>query len=268
MIKILDLKFLGYNDTIAAFLVETSEGPILFETGPYSTFEQLKKELARHNYAPADIKQVFLTHIHLDHAGAAWAFAELGAQVHVHPFGLAHLVDPSRLMESAKRIYKEDMDRLWSDMKAIPKEQLSTPKHGASFQVGEQTITAWYTPGHAVHHIAWQVGDELIAGDVGGVSIGGAIVVPPCPPPDINVEDWQASIELIKGLDLKTIYLTHYGAVTDISNHLNALEKILLDWANWIKPYWEAGKHPSEVTPLFQAYVKQQLMAAGIKGEG
>ena len=268
MIKVLDLKFLGHDDTIAAFLVETDAGPVLLETGPYSTFPQLKSELEKHGYQAEDIKHVLLTHIHLDHAGAAWQFAAYGATVHVHPFGYAHLAEPSRLMESARKIYKDEMDRLWGDMKSIPKERLKTVKHGASLQVGNVTFTGWFTPGHASHHIAWQVGDELITGDVAGVSINGGIVVPPCPPPDINIEHWQESIQLIRGLDVSALYLTHYGKVEKVTKHLDDLENILMDWANWIKPYWEAGKHPSEVTPLFQAYTAQQLMAAGIEGKG
>ena len=268
MIKVLDLKFLGHQDTIAAFLVETNAGPVLLETGPYSTFPQLKSELGKHGYQPEDIQHVLLTHIHLDHAGAAWQFADYGATVHVHPFGYAHLAEPSRLMESARKIYKDEMDRLWGDMKSIPQERLKTAKHGESLEIGEVSFKAWFTPGHASHHIAWQINDELITGDVAGVRINGGIVVPPCPPPDINIEHWQASIQLIRELGVKSLYLTHYGKIENVENHLDALENILMDWANWIKPYWEAGKHPSEVTPLFQAYTAQQLIAAGIEGEG
>ncbi|HKK80460.1 MAG TPA: MBL fold metallo-hydrolase, partial [Phaeodactylibacter sp.] len=108
MIKTLDLKFLGKPDTIASFLVETSEGPILFETGPYSTFDNLKAEVERHGHQLADIKHVFVTHIHLDHAGAAWALAELGADIYLHPVGQGHMHDPSKLVASATRIYGDD----------------------------------------------------------------------------------------------------------------------------------------------------------------
>ncbi len=268
MIKTLDLKFLGHDDTIASFLVETEAGPVLLETGPYSTFPQLKSELSKHGYQPEDIKHVMLTHIHLDHAGAAWALAKTGSTVYLHPFGYSHMADPSRLLESARRIYKDDMDRLWGDLKAIDKDRLKTVKHEEEITIGGVSFKAWFTPGHAVHHIAWQIEDALIAGDIAGVSIGGAMVVPPCPPPDINIEHWMESIRLIRGLDIKSLYLTHYGKVADIPSHLDELEFILKDWANWIKPYWEAGKHHSEVTPLFEAYVQQQLRSAGIKGEG
>ena len=113
MVYTLDLKFLGYPQSIAAYLVETSDGPILIETGPHSTYEVLKSEVNRCGYNIDEINHVFLSHIHLDHAGAAWAVASQGAKVYLHPFGRAHLLNPEKLMESAKRIYQEDMDRLW-----------------------------------------------------------------------------------------------------------------------------------------------------------
>lgn len=269
MIKTLDLKFLGKPDTIASFLVETSEGPILFETGPYSTFSHLKAEVERHGHQLTDIKHVFVTHIHLDHAGAAWALAELGADIYLHPVGQGHMHDPSKLVASATRIYGDDMERLWSSMKGIPNEQLKPVQHGNTITIGDTAVKAWHTPGHAVHHIAWQVGDHLIAGDVAGVKIDGGPVVPPCPPPDINVEHWQESIRLLRSLKLDTIHLTHYGGIParDIPNHLDMLEQRLLSCAEWMRPQYEQGNDPKEITPVFQAHVQKQLKEAGVEGE-
>ncbi|MEQ8704684.1 MAG: MBL fold metallo-hydrolase [Phaeodactylibacter sp.] len=266
MIKVIDLHFLDKSDTIAAFLAETSAGPILFETGPYSTFEHLKSGLARHGYKPGDIDHVFLTHIHLDHAGAAWAMAEAGATVYLHPFGKAHMHDPSKLVASATRIYGDDMDRLWGAMKGIPESRLKTIGHEEDIKVGGTTIKAWHTPGHAVHHIAWQIDGVLIAGDVAGVKIGDAPVVPPCPPPDINVEDWQRSIKLIRELPLQEIYLTHYGRIAgaDVPVHLDELESELLAWAEWMKPHYEKGSDPKALTPKFMAWVQSRLSEKGV----
>ncbi|KGE86151.1 MULTISPECIES: MBL fold metallo-hydrolase [Phaeodactylibacter] len=266
MIKVLDLHFLDKSDTIAAFLAETSAGPILFETGPYSTFSHLKAGLAAQGYQPEDIAHVFITHIHLDHAGAAWAMAEAGATIYLHPFGQAHMHDPSKLVASATRIYGDDMERLWSTMKGIPAAQLKTVDHEDTIKIGDTEITAWHTPGHAVHHIAWQVGSALIAGDVAGVKIGDAPVVPPCPPPDINVEDWQASLNLIRQLPLQAIYLTHYGRIAgaNIPVHLDELEQELLAWAEWMKPHFEAGSDPKSITPEFMAWVQDRLTEKGV----
>lgn len=267
MIHTLDLKFLGEEKTIAAYLVETYDGPVLFETGPYSCFAQLEKEIGRVGYSKHDIQHVFLTHIHLDHAGAAWAFAELGAKIHVHPLGVRHLSAPERLMESARRIYKDKMDELWGDMNPIPMENIIPADHESVVMVANEKITAWHSPGHAIHHIAWQVKEELITGDVAGVKIGDGIVVPPCPPPDINLEDWMESIALMRKINPTALYLSHFGKITDVTIHLDALEKVLNDWANWMKPHWEAGADPVAITPLFQAYTHQQLLEAGIPKE-
>lgn len=263
-IKIIDLKFFDQSDVIAAFLVETSEGPVLIESGPYSTFPSLKKGLAKHGYEPEDIKHVFLTHIHLDHAGAAWWFAQHGAKIYVHSRGYKHMHDPSRLMESATRIYGSMMDTLWGQMKAIPAELLISVEHEESITIGDCTFQSWHTPGHAVHHIAWQLGENLFSGDVGGVKINGGPVVPPCPPPDIQVEDWKSSIAIIKGLDIKNMYLTHYGLVENVNEHLEELESRLVKWAEWMLPHFKNDTPQKDITPLFQEMTKAELIENGV----
>lgn len=267
MIHTLDLRFLDLPDTIAAFLVETSAGPVLIETGPYSTFVSLEKAVKAKGYALGDIRHVFITHIHLDHAGASWAMAELGATIYLHPFGKGHMNDPSKLLASATRIYGEEgMERLWSTVKPIPADQLRTVEHQEVITIGDTPIKAWHTPGHAVHHIAWQIGEELFSGDVAGVKIEGGPVMPPCPPPDINIEHWQESLRLLRSLHLSKIYLTHFGLVPAerIHPHLDELEAGLLRWASWMRPHYEQGKSAEEITPLFQAFVKKELAAAGV----
>ncbi len=171
---------------------------------------------------------------------------------------------PEKLMESARRIYRDDMDRLWGEMRKIPMEKLKATKHKVEIQSGDTIIKAWHTPGHAVHHIAWQIGEVLFTGDVAGVRINQQMPVPPCPPPDINIEDWKNSIQLIKDLEVKQLYLTHFGLVEDIEPHLNQLEVYLDDWANWMKPRFENEEDPKEITPIFQEYVRNQLLENGV----
>ena len=268
MVHVIDLHFCGTQQTIGAFLVESQEGPILVETGPYSTFPQLERSINDLGYQIGDIKHVLLSHIHLDHAGAAWALAKAGAKVYVHPFGAKHLLDPSKLMSSAKRIYQDQMDSLWGRMEAIPRDQLIEVADQAVFQFGERRFVAWHTPGHAVHHIAWQLEDILFSGDVAGVKIGAnGPIVPPCPPPDINVEDWQASIQLVKSLPLKAMYLTHFDKITNVREHLDQLEATILSWANWIRPYFEQGTPIPEIVPAFEKFVKKSLVEQGLKAE-
>ncbi len=264
MIHALDLHFLGHEHTIASYLIATDEGPVLVETGPHSTIGFLEKGLAQHGYVLDDVKKVFLTHIHLDHAGAAWAFAKNGATIYVHPFGAKNMEDPSRLMESARRIYQDKMDELWGEMNAIPANQLYEVADEEVFDLGNAKLKAWYTPGHAKHHIAWQLDNSLFTGDVAGVKIDKGIVVPPCPPPDINIEDWVASISLIRKINPSKLHLTHFDAITDVDDHLDSLESILWDWANWMKKPFEQGRAMEEVTPEFMKYVASQLSAGGL----
>lgn len=268
MIHVLDLNFLGFEHAIAAFLIQTSEGPVLLETGPHSTFTVLRQQLALFGVKPEEIRHVFLSHIHLDHAGAAWALAQQGAAIYVHPIGAPHLADPSKLMESAGRIYGDQMDFLWGKMNSIPREQLKAVEDREEVHIGDYTFTSIHTPGHASHHIAWQVDDALFCGDVAGVKIGNGPVVPPCPPPDINLEDWNASIDKIQNLDIRTLYLTHFGPILHIPGHLQSLKEILNDWAGWVKGKWGSGMTAEQITPLFSEYTRQQLMKLGVDEHG
>ncbi len=273
-IHTLDLGFRNLDHTIAAFVVEGPEGLALVETGPFSTYPHLKTALAAKGWSPADIQHVFLSHIHFDHAGAAWALARQGARVYVHPKGLPHLASPEKLYNSARMIYGDAMDTLWGAMEPIPEPQLYAPVHAEQIEATGLQFTAWYTPGHAVHHIAWELarpGDQLpvlFTGDVAGVRIDDQIVVPPCPPPDINLEDWQQSIQLLRDLPVETLYLTHFGVITAKQQHLDNLESRLLSWANWMRPYAEQQTPATGVVPAFEAFVRQQLVDAGLDSTG
>ena len=267
MIYILDLNFAGLPDSIASFLLETSEGPIIFETGPHATLPYLERGLKEHGWRLKDLKHVFLTHIHLDHAGAAWALAEKGAQIYLHPRGAKHMMDPSRLYTSAKRIYQDQMDALWGSLNPIPEEKLTAVEHASVIKIGKTEIQAWHTPGHAVHHIAWQIGDQLITGDVAGVKIKGGLVEAPCPPPDIDLEAWFSSLDLIEQLDVSALLLTHFGEVRDVKNHLAHLRELLQSWSEWIRPYAEKGSDWHSISPAFEAFVEKQRIQKGISEE-
>ncbi len=267
MIKIVDLHFLDFERAIAAFLIETSAGPILIETGPYSTFPHLTEQIKSSGYQLSDIRHVLLTHIHFDHAGAAWSFAQEGAKIYVHPLGAKHLAQPEKLWNSAKRIYQDDMERLWGDMQPIPEEQIIAVEHEQELVFGDTKIKAWHTPGHASHHIAWQMDDLVFTGDVAGVRVHAEdqVVEPPCPPPDINVEDWLDSIKTLRELKPQALYLTHFGRIEDVDWHLDELEKRLIGWSNWIKAKMELGQSPEETVPEFKAFVANQLQEMGIR---
>ena len=264
MVNAIDLKFQGFSKAIASFLIESGDGPVLIETGPHSTFKTLERSVSQIGYDLSDIKHVLLSHIHFDHAGAAWALAKRGAKIYLHPQGAKHMEDPSKLYESAKRIYKDKMDPLWGALKPIRRDHLYQIPNAESIQLGGLNFIAHHTPGHAIHHIAWQLEDLLFTGDVAGVKVNGGPVVPPCPPPDINIEDWKSSIALIREMKISKIYLTHFGAFDNIGEHLSELEECLDNWANWMKEKWEKNISPQDVTPEFQAYVENQLRLAGL----
>ncbi len=268
MYQTLDLHFLDYPEAIAAFMIESNDGLILIESGPYSTFRSLESELKRRGKSLDEVRHVLLTHIHFDHAGAAWALAEKGAKVYVHPFGANHMQDPSKLVASATMIYGDQMDTLWGAMNPIPEDKLVIVQHNEILKIGGVEITALHTPGHAKHHIAWEIEDKIFTGDVAGVKIGTGPVVPPCPPPDINIEDWIASIELILSRKPKALVLTHYGERSDPETHMGALRDMLNDWAFWIKPKWEEGQSAEEITPQFVAYTQSQLKDRGVHDLG
>lgn len=263
-IHTLDLQFLGIEKSIAVFVVEGPEGLALVECGPAATLPHLQALLQENGWKMADFQHVFLSHIHFDHAGAAWAFADAGAKIYVHPKGLPHLAQPEKLYNSARMIYGDQMDRLWGEMRPIPETQLYAPENGEIITAAGLQFRAWYTPGHAVHHIAWELEDLVFTGDVAGVRMGDGPVMPPCPPPDIQVEDWQSSIQLLRELKASRLFLTHYGAVLDKSQHLDELEKRLLSWATWMQPHAAANTDPASLVPDFQAFVNTELLAAGV----
>ncbi len=266
-IHTLDLHFQGHSDTIAAYLIESGSTLVLVETGPHSTLPVLKAAVKKLGFKMDQIKHVLLSHIHFDHAGAAWALAS-HATIYVHPIGEKHLIDPSKLYNSAKMIYKDQMQNLWGEMRGIAPAKIHATAHGEKVTIGPLVFTAWHTPGHAVHHIAWQLGKNLFAGDAAGVKIGNnGIVVPPCPPPDIDVEAWCQSIDLMRDLKLNAVYLTHFGKETMVKKHLHSLKKRLVKWADWMKPYYEKGATIEEITPKYMNFVKKELSRFNIVGD-
>lgn len=266
-IQLIDTCFLGESDVIGVYLIESNDGLILIETGPETVAERLQEGIRRHGHDWRSVKHVLLTHIHFDHAGGAWKFAEQGAQIYVHPKGLPHLHDPTKLWSSAKRIYGDDMERLWGTMEPIDEEQLTPLDDGDELSIGGIDFSVHYTSGHAVHHNSYQLGDRLFVGDVAGVKIHGGPVVPPCPPPDVNVEAWKDSIRRLRRLKPAGLYLAHYGIVDTPSEHFDALEAMLDDWAAFIKTHYDAGTDKDELVPLFVEYTQEQLRTAGVSDE-
>lgn len=268
MIHILDTRHLGCPGIIAAIALETKEGIVLFDTGADSTFETLSLEMRVAGFAPEDVRHVFLSHIHLDHAGAAWHLAEAGATIHVHPIGANHLVDPSRLMESATRIFGAEMGRLWGEMRPIAKEKVRPTNDATPIRVGEFEIRSIATPGHASHHNVYQWNDHLFGGDVAGVQLDGGPPVPPFVPPELHIESWLDSIARMRALSAARLYLPHFGLVhRNLETHFAVLATRVERWANWFRDQLRDGQSESELVTMFADYEAQDLLAAGAPHE-
>ncbi|NPA30579.1 MAG: MBL fold metallo-hydrolase [Chloroflexi bacterium] len=229
---VLDLHFLGTPRAIAVYLVPHREGALLIESGPGSTVAALERGLAAHGYTLDQITDVLLTHIHLDHAGAAGHLARRGARVHVHPIGAPHMIAPERLLTSARRIYGDQMDALWGEFLPVPEAQVNIPQDGQPLRIGEHTFVPLDTPGHARHHFAywWPEQGVLFTGDVGGVRLPGVRHMRlPMPPPEFHLEQWRTSLQRLREVDARTIVPTHFGPFDDVAWHLDRLEALLDD---------------------------------------
>jgi glyoxylase-like metal-dependent hydrolase (beta-lactamase superfamily II) len=264
MIHVLDTRHLGRAGIIAATMLETDEGPILFDTGPESTFETVVAQLPERGFSVQDVRHVFLSHIHFDHAGAAWRFAELGATIYVHPRGAPHLIDPMKLIASATRLYGDKMKRLWGTIAAIAPERVRVLEDNAVVRIAPFEIRAIATPGHANHHHVYHWDDNVFGGDVAGVQLGSGPPVPPFVPPELEIESWRESIAKIRALNPAKLYLPHFGLVErDISAHLDALEKCVIRWSLWFRDRLRAGDDEQKMMPVFADYVAEELRTAG-----
>ncbi|HET9103948.1 MAG TPA: MBL fold metallo-hydrolase [Solirubrobacteraceae bacterium] len=229
--RVIDLNHLGRARVIGCWQVDD----VIIDPGPSSTLDTLLKTIG-----DTPPRAILLTHIHLDHAGATGTLTERWpeVEVYVHERGARHMADPSRLVESATRLYGEDMNRLWGEMRPVPTERLHSLVGGESL-LGDRFEVA-YTPGHASHHVSYRHDDVAFVGDVGGVRITpDSIVVPPTPPPDIDVEAWQRSIAVIRDWAPARLAMTHFGDSTDVGAQLDELEQRLEGWSHLAR---EAGR--------------------------
>ncbi len=215
-IATLDLNFQDIPECVAAFLVYAPDGPILVECGPSTSRPNLVAALAEHGIQPEQIKAVLVTHIHLDHSGSVGWWAQQGAQVYVHAQGAPHLIDPSKLLASATRIYGDRMETLWGDVPACPADKVTAVEGDCTIHVAGLDIQCWESPGHARHHYAFQIGKSLLCGDVAAVRLpynDSKYLSVPAPPPEFDLEMWLSSLDKLEKLDVDTLYLTHFGAI-------------------------------------------------------
>jgi glyoxylase-like metal-dependent hydrolase (beta-lactamase superfamily II) len=261
VIHVLDTRQLGHPGIVAATALETNDGIALFDTGPESTFDNVIGDLRKAGLDPKDVRHVFLSHIHFDHAGAAWRFAQT-ATIYVHPRGAPHLIDPTKLVESATRIFGADMQRLWGTIAPVPKERVRILEDNDVVRVPPFEIRAIATPGHASHHHVYHWDDNVFGGDVAGVRIGNGPPIPPFVPPELHVESWRESIARIKKLNPVSLYLPHFGKVTgSISEHLDLLDERVARWSGWFREKIHSGANEDQLRLEFAALEHSEINA-------
>ena len=225
--RLIDLFHIGRGRVIGCWQV----GDVLVDPGPGSCLPTLLEALGEERP-----RALLLTHIHLDHAGASGALVKRWPEleVYVHERGAPHVIDPSRLLESARRLYGADMDRLWGETVPVPERNVRVLRGGE--RVIDGAFEVAYTPGHAYHHVSYMRDRTAFVGDVGGVRITPAsLTIPPTPPPEIDVEGWQESIERIRAWSPERLAVTHFGAYEDVDAQLDELSSRLDDWAGRVR---------------------------------
>ena len=226
-VSYLDLNFQSRPRVVAAVILHDVAGVSIVDPGPSSTLPTLGRALDQAGIALNDVTTLLLTHIHLDHAGAAGTLVALNPKlkVYVHERGAPHLVDPRKLVASATRLYGDAMDRLWGPMQSVPESaiRILTGDGTERITAGGRMLDVAYTPGHASHHVSYFNADTGLAfvGDTGGVKLQpNGYALPPTPPPDIDLEAWRTSLTRIAAWRPDTLFLTHFGPVAPAEPHL------------------------------------------------
>lgn len=264
----LDLNFQRQLRAIASYMLKHSTGVVLVESGPGSTIPALEMALAAHGYTLRDITHVFLTHIHLDHAGAAGFLASQGAQVFVHPVGAPHLLNPEKLIASATRIYGDLMQPLWGDFLPVPADKLTLLEDNQEVVAGSLRFVALNTPGHAEHHFAYQFEDLCFSGDVGAVRIPGHRYMRlPMPPPEFHLEKWRESVLRLQKVGFQRIAPTHFGIFEDVEWHLQTILRNLDEVERWLLETMSAEPVEDELRDKFVAWMESQGRAEGLTDE-
>jgi glyoxylase-like metal-dependent hydrolase (beta-lactamase superfamily II) len=243
-----DVRHLGRERVICCYELDG----VIVDPGPEVSHRTLLESLG--DTVP---RAILLTHIHLDHAGATGALVRRwpDTDVWVHEKGAPHVIDPSKLVASATRLYGDDMARLWGEIVPVPQERLRVLRGGERVE----GFRVEYTPGHASHHVAYfhEESGIAFAGDVAGVRIGAGPVMPPTPPPDIDLDAWRASLEVLAEWDPSRVAITHFGAFDDVGAHLDALRAGLARWGDLARDA-DADTYAAEIVAHVRRHADEQ----------
>lgn len=266
-IHTIDLEFQGMSEAVAAYLIEAPRGWILVETGPESTRERLLSGIAAAGCDLRQIDAIFVTHIHLDHAGAAGWFANEGIPVYVHRRGAKHLVDPARLEESARQIYADRFDSLWGSLTPAPEDSIHSLEESDLVDVAGIQVEAIETPGHAFHHHAFAINDLAFVGDSAGAKVDGAgYLSVTSAPPQFHLGHTLASLEKLKSRSFRSLYLTHFGAVDAVTEHLDDYRRAVELNALFVRQRVEEGMDPESIRIAYEAFNLEQAFRFSTPG--
>lgn len=264
----IDLKFQNVEGVIAAFLIESEGELALIESGPGSTLDVLQAGIEELGFSIADVGKVLVTHIHLDHAGAAGWFASQGATIYVHQNGARHLIDPSLLMESARMVYGDRMDELWGEMLPASVDRVVALEDGDEIRVGDSVFVAIDTPGHARHHHVFACDGVIFAGDVAGVRLAGqGYISVTSAPPQFDAEAYEESINKLLDGDYSKLYLTHFGEVTDVCDHLERYRVAVKAAATFVEERLGEGADAEALQIVYEAFQMERAFQANVPPE-
>ncbi len=257
--------FLGENEIIGSYLLAGQNELAIIDPGPGSMVESLLESIREAGFDPQDVTHILATHVHLDHAGSAGTLVRQlpGAQVYAHIKGAPHLLDTTKVVASASRIFGERLQLLWGKIESTPPERLTIIEGGDILNIADRRLEVHYTPGHAVHHVIFfdAHSGELFAGDVAGVRLQDVDYVrPPTPPPDLDLEAWSDSINLVKSLRPDVLYIGHFGAINNIPEHFDRLREMLYAWGEFVLGAMRYGKDEDEIISMLIEHTKPELL--------
>lgn len=263
----ISLPFLGEPGIIGSYLLAGENELVVIDPGPESMIEHLLAAMREVGFAPEQVTHILATHIHLDHAGAAGSLTRImpNAQVYAHTLGAPHLLDTSKVVASASRIYGERMQMLWGNIEPVPAGRLTVIEEGDALEVAGRRLQVYYTPGHAIHHVVFfdPRSREIFVGDVAGVRLQDSKYIrPPTPPPDIDLEAWSASMDKVMSLQPAVLYLAHFGPTRAVEEHFSSLRQRLFTWGEFVLQQMRAGKSESEIIAAFMEYTEPELQRA------
>lgn len=267
-VHILDLDFQNIPGLIASYLLEGGDGWVMVETGPESCRAALLERLEGLGVKPEDVAAVFVTHIHLDHSGGAWWWAQRGVPVHVHPRGVRHLVEPEKLIASARQVYGERFEGLWGETGAAPADGVRPVEDGERLAFAGLEIEAVETPGHAFHHHGYRVEDRFFAGDALGARVAEQDYLSvTSAPPQFHLGHTLDSLEKIRGLGVSTLYPTHFGPVPEVEAHLDAYREAVELSAAFVRDRLREGMDEEALRVAYEALQLEQAFRADLPRE-